>query len=63
MDVPRFPGFVAELGLGRIDLQYQQKDKTDQFGNVFRYRARVWDLRGSQGNRWSWDVFLARDTD
>lgn len=53
---------MAELGVARIDLQYQQKDLTDQYGNVFRYRARVWDEHGNRGNRWTWDVFLAHST-
>jgi len=49
---------LNELGIGKIDLQYQEKDVTDQYGNIFRYRARVWDLRGYHGSRWTWDVFV-----
>lgn len=49
---------LKELGIERIDLQYQEKDYTDPYGNVFRYRSRVWDAHGERGNRWTWDVFL-----
>jgi hypothetical protein len=30
----------------------------DKYGNEFRYRARVNDLRDRQLGRWAWDVFL-----
>jgi hypothetical protein len=34
--------------------------RVDQFGNKFRYRAKVKDIHGHQVGRWAWDVFLAR---
>jgi hypothetical protein len=51
---------LSELGIARLDLQYQQKDRTDPYGNIFRYRARVWNTAGERGNRWTWDVFLTQ---
>lgn len=44
--------------LRAIDLDYKESRRTDQHGNQFRYRAKVYDLRGAQAGRWAWDVFL-----
>jgi hypothetical protein len=49
---------LRDVHLDRIDLQYRQSKRVDQFGNVFYYRARVWDEAGRLGGRWAWDVFL-----
>lgn len=46
------------LDVGRIDLAYQEKRRVDEYGNVFLYRARLWDSGGKR-NKWAWDVFLS----
>ncbi len=49
---------LVELGLRKIELDYRESRKTDQYGNQFKYRAKVWDAQNAQLGRWAWDVFL-----
>ena len=46
------------LGLAEIELNYKEFKRTDDFGNRFRYRAKVKDIQGAQIGRWAYDVFL-----
>jgi hypothetical protein len=49
---------LAELGVKIMELRYKESRRTDEHGNLFRYRAKVWSARDSRGGRWAWDVFL-----
>lgn len=41
-----------------MELDYRESRRRDQYDNLFRYRAKVWDSRGGGIGRWAWDVFL-----
>ena len=49
---------LTELGLWTLELDYKESKRTDQFGNQFRYRAKVRGAHGAQLGRWAWDVIL-----
>ena len=50
-------------GLAAIDLDYRESRRVDQYGNWFRYRARVRDAQGEHLGRWAWDVFFVIQKD
>ncbi len=49
---------LRELGLKKIDLDYEESTKVDAHGNKFKYRARVKDTNDAQLGRWAYDIFL-----
>ena len=48
---------LRELGIKAISMEYEEVRRTDQYGNLFRYRAKVYSFEGSSG-RWAYDVIL-----
>ena len=47
---------LAALGLARMDLDYRESKRTDQYGNQFKYRAKVRDSAGGT----AWPVGVGR---
>lgn len=49
---------LPEFGIATLELKYKESKRTDEYGNQFRYRARIKDIHGAQVGGWAWDVFL-----
>jgi hypothetical protein len=50
---------LPSLNVKAFELDFQESKRVDQYGNQFRYKARVKDTREGNVGRWAWDVFLA----
>jgi hypothetical protein len=49
---------LAAAGVVAIQFEYKETWRADRFGNVFRYKAKLETLRGTDAAHWSYDVFL-----
>ena len=49
---------LSSLSVESFDLDYSESRRTDEHGNRFRYRGKIFDARGAQVGRWAWDVFF-----
>jgi len=49
---------LASLGVSAIELDYKPSKRIDEFGNEFRYRAKVTRTRGGEAAGWAFDVLL-----
>jgi len=51
---------LPQLAVSAFGLNYKESRRTDQHGNAFRYRAKVFDAQGASVGRWAWDVFFVK---
>ena len=51
---------MPDLNIATLELAYKESKQIDQYGNQFRYRAKVKDAKGAQVGRWAWDLFFVR---
>ena len=49
---------LPALNIAELELNYHKSKRTDEHGNRFKYRAKVWDANKAKVGRWAWDVFL-----
>lgn len=53
---------LPALGVYSLSLKYTEDRKMDQYGNLFRYRAKVNPNDPSDTGRWAYDVFFVTTT-
>jgi hypothetical protein len=49
---------LSEMNIVGLHLDYKESKQTDQYGNQFKYRAKIDDAKSAKAGRWAWDVFL-----
>lgn len=49
---------LPDLNVVSISLDFKESRRTDRYGNLFRYRAKITDSKGTQLGGWAYDVFL-----
>src|SRR5689334_14289231 len=50
---------LASLNVLALELEFKESKRVDQYGNEFKYRAKVRDTISGSVGRWAWDVFLS----
>lgn len=50
---------LGSLNVKAFELDFKESKRVDQYGNEFKYKAKVKDTRDGNVGRWAWDVFLA----
>ncbi len=50
---------LSSLNVQALELEFKESKRVDDYGNEFKYRAKVRDVTNANVGRWAWDVFLA----
>ena len=50
---------LSSLNVKALELEFKESKRVDEYGNEFKYRAKVRDVTNANVGRWAWDVFLA----
>jgi hypothetical protein len=50
---------LASLNVEAFELEFKESKRVDEYGNEFKYRAKVRDVSNANVARWAWDVFLS----
>jgi len=50
---------LPSLNVTALELDFKDSKRVDEFGNEFKYRAKVRDAANASVGRWAWDVFLS----
>ena len=50
---------LASFKIKALELEFKDSKRVDQYGNEFKYRAKVKDTAEGRVARWAWDVFLS----
>jgi len=50
---------LVSLNVLALELEFKESKRVDQYGNEFKYRAKVRDTISGSVGRWAWDVFLS----
>lgn len=52
---------LTDVGIKAMSLAYKKSKQSDQYDNLFYYRAKIQTAKGSQVDRWACDVFLLNE--
>ena len=49
---------LAAMNVEALELRFKESKRVDEYGNEFKFRAKVKDTKYATVGRWAWDVFL-----
>jgi hypothetical protein len=50
---------LESLNVKALEVDFKESKRVDEYGNEFKYRAKIRDVTNANVGRWAWDVFLA----